>query len=235
MHRLRHGDCFEVIKTIPEGSVDVVVCDPPYGLEFMGRSWDRLEGGFSDGGFKRMRLPSITSTKRNVKCPDCGRWEYDHVGKKCRCGGVMRHKLNSMQAWHTGWLVQVERVLEPGGYAAAFCATRTVHRLAAAMEDAGLEVCGLAAWTYGSGFPKSLDISKALDKAAGAERPVIGPGRWAGLRVSGSGPSHGDACYGEYGVPGPETAPATDEAKEWDGWGTALKPAWEPVIIGRKP
>ncbi len=89
--------------------------------------------------------------------------------------------------------------------------------------------------TGNSGFPKSMDVSKAIDKQAGAEREVVGPNQYAGRRTEGSGPANGDACYGQYGIPGDLTAPATPEACQWEGYGTALKPAWEPVIVARKP
>ena len=132
----------------------------------------------------------------------------------------------------------VFRVLKPGGHLLAFGGSRTAHRIAVAIEDAGFEVRDTICWLYGSGFPKSLDVSKAIDKAAGAEREVIGRGPYAGRRPNGSGGvRNGDVAYGDFnGDPDHiQTAPATDAAREWDGWGTALKPAHEPVIVARKP
>ena len=134
------------------------------------------------------------------------------------------------------------RVLKPGGHLLSFGGTRTWHRIAVAIEDAGFEVRDSIAWMYGSGFPKSLDISKAIDKAAGAEREVIGEKvspdgiPYASRRINGSGPSVGGNAYGEFGNGGNlNTAPATPEAQQWEGWGTALKPAFEPIIVARKP
>lgn len=121
---------------------------------------------------------------------------------------------------------EVFRVLKPGGHLLAFAGTRTQHRMAVNIEDAGFEIRDLIAWVYGSGFPKSLDISKAIDKAAGAEREIIQKGK-----------SGKTAIWNELGQMGNFniTAPATDAAKEWEGWGTALKPALEPITVARKP
>jgi site-specific DNA-methyltransferase (adenine-specific) len=127
---------------------------------------------------------------------------------------------------------QCLRVLKPGGHLLAFGGTRTSHRMACAIEDAGFEIRDSIAWLYGSGFPKSLDVSKAIDKAACAERAVIG-----------ANPNHRPISGVEYegiyqgGNTGASslTAPATDDAKRWAGWGTALKPAHEPIVVARKP
>ena len=120
------------------------------------------------------------------------------------------------------------RVLKPGGHLLCFAGTRTQHRMAVRIEDAGFEIRDMIAWVYGSGFPKSLDVSKAIYKAAGAEREVVGSGGTSGCaRQSMAG---GD-FVGAWDI----TAPATPEAQQWDGWGTALKPAMEPITVARKP
>jgi len=119
------------------------------------------------------------------------------------------------------------RVLKPGGHLLAFAGTRTQHRMAVRIEDAGFEIRDMIAWVYGSGFPKSLDVSKAIDKAAGAERDVVGYSQGR------SGPIHGGGQ--SVGSPDPITAPATPGAQQWAGWGTALKPALEPITLARKP
>lgn len=149
------------------------------------------------------------------------KWDYD---------------VPSVEIWQ-----QVLRVLKPGGHLLAFAGTRTQHRMACRIEDAGFEVRDMIAWVYGSGFPKSLDVSKAIDKAAGAEREVVG-------RQVATGNARGAGAAGHYangltGVNGYEvvkdgwnlTAPATDAAKRWQGWGTALKPSLEPITMARKP
>ena len=123
------------------------------------------------------------------------------------------------------------RVAKPGAHLLAFGGTRTYHRLACAIEDAGWEIRDCVMWVYGSGFPKSHDVSKAIDKAAGAEREVVGE-KITGRALGGSNWRDGDAG-GQEMVP--ITAPATDAARQWSGWGTALKPAWEPIIVARKP
>lgn len=142
---------------------------------------------------------------------------------------IWDHGVPSREVWEA-----VARTLKPGAHLLAFGGTRTFHRLAVAIEDAGFEVRDCLSWLYGSGFPKSLDISKAIDKAAGAEREVVG------RRTDGCGnteasihKSEGFAASrsAEFDV----TAPATDAARQWQGYGSALKPAWEPCIVAMKP
>lgn len=127
------------------------------------------------------------------------------------------------------------RVLKPGGYLLAFGGTRTCHRMVCAIEDAGFEIRDQLDWLYGSGFPKSLDVSKAIDKAKGVVR-TEGARLWSGgLRPSGTlgggtkSVGSGTTTLVKYDTP------ATPEAKQWDGWGTALKPAHEPICLARKP
>lgn len=146
----------------------------------------------------------------------------------------------AFQRWNREWVAACYRVLKPGGHIAAFGGTRTWHRLAVAIEDAGFEMRDSLAWLYGSGFPKSMNVGKAIDKAAGAEREVVGmvPPSVGGGR---SAPSHegwqrpwmqDEAARDKTRQ---ITAPATPEAAQWDGWGTALKPAFEPIVLARKP
>jgi len=183
---LHHGDSAEVIATLPDNSVDAIVTDPPYGLDFMGKHWDT------------------------------GAVAFD------------------VEFWR-----QCLRVLRPGGHVAAFGGTRTWHRLAVAIEDAGFEVRDNMAWLYGSGFPKSLDVSKAIDKTAGAERETIrtpmGPsGNKYAKGLGDDRPWMRNAAErGFHEAPGP--CAVTDAARQWQGWGTALKPAFEPIVLARKP
>ena len=131
------------------------------------------------------------------------------------------------------------RLLKPGGHLLAFAGTRTQHRMAVRIEDAGFEIRDMIAWVYGSGRPKSHDISKAIDKAAGAEREVVGSK--IGLPVYSITDGKGGLYGGGFGANGTGegeckiTAPATPAAKQWQGWGTALKPALEPITVARKP
>jgi hypothetical protein len=136
------------------------------------------------------------------------RWDYD---------------VPSVEIW-----AECLRVLKPGGHLLAFAGTRTQHRMACRIEDAGFEIRDMIAWVYGSGFPKSLDVSKAIHKAAGVEREIVGvAGKSGSVRNS----MAGDFAGGEY----MSTAPATEAARQWQGWGTALKPALEPITVARKP
>lgn len=135
------------------------------------------------------------------------------------------------------WALECLRVLKPGGYLLAFGGTRTWHRLAVAVEDAGFEIRDSIAWLYGSGFPKSMDVSKAIDKAAGAEREVVSVGAPVKRMIPGADQNKTASWIKDNGreyVPS-ETVAATDEAKQWEGWGTALKPAFEPIVVARKP
>jgi len=257
LNKIHQGDCLELMKTMPDNSVDSIVTDPPYGLSFMGKKWD-------------YDVPSV------------------EIWKECL------------------------RVLKPGGYLLSFAGTRTQHRMAVNIEDAGFEIRDMIAWVYGSGFPKSHNIGKAIDKCNGeggrllkfvkwyrttgmkqketneiieksdvgshylrldqpaiptvelwkklrphikieiptwvdelvdrieAEREVIGkkktpdgkdfnarqPKGWVNAGFSGIGKTYGSVNI---------TAPATEEAKKYEGWGTALKPALEPITVARKP
>ena len=177
------GDCREVLRGIDESSVDAVVTDPPYGLGFMNREWD---------------------------------------------------KFVAFQRWCEEWARELIRVVKPGGHVVAFGGNRTYHRLAVALEDAGFEIRDCLMWLHGEGFPKSLDVSKAIDKAAGAERPVVGE------RTDGVGNTD-RSIHKHEGFASArervyiETAPATDDAKRWEGWGTALRPSWEPIVLARRP
>ena len=255
---LHHGDCLEVLRLLPDCSVDSVVTDPPYGLSFMGK-----------------------------------RWDYD---------------VPSVEVW-----AECLRVLKPGGHLLAFAGTRTQHRMAVRIEDAGFEIRDMIAWVYGSGFPKSLDVSKAIDKMDAAEEQqtrryrftewvrstgitskqideATGTNMGGHYTTAASQPAimtreHLEACrhllgevpawvekeadirsvesknfaerevVGQHSVPighsfagetyqgegntGSKTAnitaPSTDAAKQWQGWGTALKPALEPITVARKP
>jgi site-specific DNA-methyltransferase (adenine-specific) len=155
-------------------------------------------------------------------------YELGFMGKSWDSSGIAY----SVELW-----AECLRVLKPGGHLLAFGGSRTWHRIAVAIEDAGFDVRDSIAWLYGSGFPKSMDISKAIDKAAGAEREVIGS-KIASPKGISAAESRTDSAAGAYGGEAKEidiTAPATDEAKQWAGWGTALKPAFEPIVVARKP
>lgn len=234
---LHHGDCLDVLRAddygydwnlgyrsarmFPDNSVDAVITDPPYGIAFMGKAWDQ------PGEFGSARLRTGGENKRR-----------GHKDAALNAGlyDLSPAAMLNFQRWCTAWATECLRILKPGGHLLAFGGSRTWHRLAAAIEDAGFEIRDSIAWLYGSGFPKSLDVSKAIDRAAGAEREVVGrkTGRGAravcdmrGGRLVG-GDSGGIDCSAI-------TAPATEDAKQWQGWGTALKPSFEPIVVARKP
>jgi DNA modification methylase len=155
-------------------------------------------------------------------------YELGFMGKKWDSSGIAY----SVELWR-----ECLRVLKPGGHLLSFGGTRTWHRVAVGIEDAGFEVRDSIAWMYGSGFPKSLDVSKAIDKSAGAEREVIGTKIASPKGISGA-EGRTDSAAGAYGGESKEiniTAPSTPEAQQWEGWGTALKPAFEPIVVARKP
>jgi DNA modification methylase len=210
---LLHGDCLEVLRTMPDNSVDSIVTDPPYGLT------TNKKGGTG--------LASV-----NLENP----YGRSRIGTGNGSGGFMGLKWDSDVPPVDVW-AECLRVLKPGGHLLAFAGTRTQHRMAVRIEDAGFEIRDMIAWVYGSGFPKSLDVSKAIDKAAGAEREVVGSklGQ-AGYSLA---EHKGREVYaGDWTDPAAEctiTAPATPEAQQWSGWGTALKPALEPITVARKP
>jgi len=148
-------------------------------------------------------------------------YELGFMGKKWDSTGI---------AYDVSVWVECLRVLKPGGHVLAFGGSRTFHRMAVAIEDAGFEIRDSIAWMYGTGFPKSLDVSKAIDKAAGTLK-VVGQGK-AGKTALGqsSGYNHTNNPH-EFDI----TEPNSPEAQQWEGWGTALKPAFEPIVVGRKP
>lgn len=198
---IRHGDALAILREMPDNSVDAVITDPPYGL---------------------------SNTAPDKVADAITRWatgdrEYTPTGK-----GFMGNAWDAFVPPPAVW-DECLRVLKPGGHMAVFAGTRTMDLMTLGVRLAGFDIRDSIAWIYGSGFPKSMDVSKAIDKTANAEREVIGQKR--------SGDIRGLVGYGH-----PEadkhksiTAPATDAAKQWAGWGTALKPAIEPVIIARKP
>ena len=170
---LRCGDCLDIMPELTDKSIDAIITDPPYGLEFMGKDWDK-------------GVPGVPY------------WE------------------------------KMLRVMKPGGYLLAFSGTRTYHRMASAIEDAGFEIRDMIEWVYGSGFPKSHNIGKSVDKLQGNEREVVGVAKGAGKNPDGydKRPNNGE-YKPEY--------PDTKGTSEWEGWGSNLKPAHEPICMARKP
>ena len=201
MKGLYHGDCIEVMRSLPENSVDTCITDPPYGLRFMGKEWDTFRQD------KRGKNQIINMGN--------GMKQLNHI------------ELVEFQEWTTQWAQAVYRVLKPGAIMLAFGGTRTYHRMVCAIEDAGFEIRNMIEWVYGSGFPKSLDIGKALDKQAGVEREVIGK------ELVDIGMQSGNMHAGRNSVIVERNV--TKGNSGWDGWGTALKPSHEPIVLAMKP
>jgi site-specific DNA-methyltransferase (adenine-specific) len=181
-YQLLLGDCREVLKTLPDNSVDAIVTDPPYGLEFMGKEWD---APWKSKDVRQPDDPTFTKTDNAY-----GRSKVRYaMGSSYGSGN---EAMVGFQEWYYEIAKEMLRVLKPGGHILSFGGSRTYHRMACAIEDAGFEVRDQMMWVYGSGFPKSHNISKAIDKKG-------------------------------------------DKTEEWNGWGTALKPAHEPIVLARKP
>jgi len=230
---LYHGDALAVLAELDTASVDAVCTDPPYGLGFMGQQWDQ-PGQYGSTRRRERNRPLSAGTVGRDHRTTSERSASMHAGDYDLSLTAMR----SFQGWCESWAAECLRVLKPGGHLLAFGGTRTWHRLACAVEDAGFEIRDTISWLYGSGFPKSLDVSKAIDKAAGAQREVIGE------KLSPDGVPysalHGPRSGRRAGAMGEAvavsrttellTAPATDDARRWSGWGTALKPAHEPIV-----
>ena len=252
------GDCVDVMAGMEPDSIDAICTDPPYGLEFMGKSWDKIsgDGWRTAGGFSKpgigARPTQWTSyglgDTANATCATCG--GRMRGARTCACpepvwmvkGALLtdpsRERTAKMQDWHERWAREAFRVAKPGAHLLAFGGTRTVHRLMCAIEDAGWEIRDTLVWAYSSGFPKSLNVAKAIDKAAGVEREVVGQRTLKGNAAVSTKEKGGTYVVGAsfVGVKDIDvTVAATDDAKRWDGWGTALKPAWEPIVLARKP
>ena len=297
---LRHGDCVEVLKGYEDGSTGAIVSDPPYGLSFMGKKWDDLTA------VSRANRGTMTDWKR----PE---WESSKAPKfqtPAPAFDLSPDSNRRMEIWHLQWLNEAFRVLRPGGVIKAFSGTRTFHRMAAAMAEAGFTDLRIESWNYGSGFPKSMNIGKAIDRlpkendklsefiadvrraskasghtykslnealggralaehllkpskanaawptkavytklvgainlgdvwdwlcedVRGHERPVVGRSNNGIAGGTGEHAGAGDSWgfQSEYDI----TEAVSEAAHQWEGWGTALKPSWEPVVVGRKP
>lgn len=171
-YKLYQGNMLDMLEAVEPNSIDSIVTDPPYELNFMGKGWDNA---------------GISFNKET--------WE------KCF------------------------EVLKPGGYLLAFGGSRTYHRIAVAIEDAGFEIRDTIMWLYGSGFPKSMNIGLAIDKKNGVESKVVGSGKSG--TSSRAFQSEETTTAGSYEI--------KEAQNKWNGWGSCLKPSFEPIIVARKP
>jgi site-specific DNA-methyltransferase (adenine-specific) len=211
------ADCVETMADMEADSIDAIVCDPPYGIGFMGKEWD----GHGDGR-SWATMGGLTGRDNTTHSERGGAM---HAGKY----DLRLPAMHGFQTWCEAWATEAYRILKPGAHLLAFGGTRTYHRLACAVEDAGFEIRDSLLWLYGSGFPKSLDVSKAIDKAAGAEPDRITDNE------SGSLGGFGDAGWNATPRQLHYDEPQTPDAQRWQGWGTALKPSHEPIVVARKP
>lgn len=205
-HKIHNNDCLAVLDTFTENSLDAIITDPPYGLS----NHDAADVAEALGAWLEGK-------------------PYTHSG-----AGFMGETWDAFVPGPEVWR-RCFRALKPGGHVLAFAGTRTVDLMGIALRLSGFEIRDSIAWMHGQGFPKSHNVSKHLDKKAGATRKVIG------RYESPEGTTGHNSRNDEYGFGVGDmnnrliTAPATDDAKKWDGWGTALKPSFEPILVGRKP
>jgi len=232
-----HGDALERLRELPDNSIDAIVTDPPAGISFMGKDWDNPD--------------YFPYRNRNAEAKKSGREE---AVANYGIGYARGNKVDNLDYSKKGRdafissmssvMQEAARVLKPGGHALVWALPRTSHWTALALEDAGFEIRDCVYHLFGSGFPKSLDVSKAIDKMAGAERQVVGSRQTKDIRrnIKKDAAQGWNTRQGKFGAGAPSqtmeyeyTAPATPDAREWDGWGTALKPAVECWWLCRKP
>lgn len=241
---LIHGDCLKEMTKLKPNSIDTIITDPPYGIGFMGKEWDTFK---PENVAKEKKRDTLSHKRRELR------------GDRPRPSAAMaaaRYDFSrnaEFQTWFTVWGKEALRVLKPGGTLLIFGGTRTYHRIACAIEDAGLVLKDCIMWLFGSGFPKATDISQMLDKDECRKQLEKKFNRkptkkefkkeWEGFRKKiGKGKRHnskefGGEKYGEYkGGVSDITAPTTSQAKLWNGWKShGLKPAYEPIIVAMKP
>lgn len=193
------GDCLAVMKGLPENSVDSIVTDPPYALVGNSRN-----GSSQPGDLNTPYGRSGPSKKRGFMGKE---WDGELPG---------------IEIWR-----EALRVAKPGAHLLAFGGSRTFHRLAVNIEDAGWEIRDTIMWVYGSGFPKSKNVALAIDKEAGLPNK--------GHRIATASRHHPDGTFEPNGESIPAYEGKTEESRPWSGWGTAMKPCFEPVIVARKP
>ncbi len=237
------GDCLEVMKDWPDNSVDAIVTDIPYGIGFMGKEWDT---------FKKDYLHKHRVADRKRKPRTDGR-NVPGWGNGADAGTYDHSRNAEYQEWCRIWSAEALRIAKPGAFLLCFGGTRTYHRVTCGLEDAGWQIRDCMMFLYGSGFPKSCSISQQFDRTACREQLEKELGRkptkeelkkaWKGFReVVGQDKSkyrrdndNNNTYSAHCGQTGTITAPATDLAKLWDGYGTAMKPAWEPILLCQKP
>lgn len=206
-YKLYHGSMLDMLDVIPKESIGSIVTDPPYGLTSIVKRFGKEDSAPAkygkDGSFARL--------------------SKGFMGKEWDGSGIEYN----IDTWRKCY-----EVLKPGGYLLAFGGSRTFHRIACAIEDAGFEIRDTIMWLYGSGFPKSMNIGLAIDKRNGVESEIIGEKKQAGAKFK---LTQKLIDNGGFNDPDRESFAVKKAQNEWAGWGTALKPAFEPIIVARKP
>jgi len=206
VNKIYHGNNLDIIKTFPDNSIDSIVTDPPYGLGKEPNATEVLQSWITTG--------------------------YHEIKGK----GFMGKEWDSFVPQPIFWK-ECLRVLKPGGYLLSFAGTRTYDWVVMGLRLSGFEIRDMIAWLYGSGFPKSHDVSKAIDKMMGAEREVVGSKVVKDFSLHKGSMMHKNTTdeYATKSTIIETTIPTSPEAKKWQGYGTALKPALEPIVMARKP
>lgn len=197
---LFHADCRDALRQLPDNSIDSCVTDPPYALVSIMKRFGGANAAQGNDAYMRASAGFMGKT-----------WDTGET------------------AFSTEFWAEVLRVLKPGAHVVAFGASRGYHRMACAIEDAGFEIRDSLCWIYATGFPKSHDVSKGIDKAAGVEFEAS-PASGVGF-MGPDGPGGYNVTKNKLTRVGESSA----AAREWEGWGTALKPAFEPIVLARKP
>lgn len=205
-YKLYQGNMLDMLEVIKPNSIDSIITDPPYGLTSITKRFGKENSAEcqygKDGSFARL--------------------SRGFMGKEWDGSGIEYN----IETWQKCY-----EVLKPGGYLLAFGGSRTFHRIACAIEDAGFEIRDTIMWLYGSGFPKSMNIGLAIDKKNGVESKVIG--ERSGAKNNADNSNASSFVKGKVGYK--PNFVQKEAQNEWSGWGTALKPSFEPIIVARKP
>jgi site-specific DNA-methyltransferase (adenine-specific) len=214
------GDAREWLAKLRAESIDALVCDPPAGISFMGKEWDHYDASGTASGLSGMRKDRPIGRAHS----------HGTQGVLDKFGASYARSL--FVAGITPIFTLAMAAMKPGAHGLVWALPRTSHWTATALEDAGFEIRDIVMHLFGTGFPKSLDVSKAIDEKLGAAREPTGE-----VRTRHGGGAHSDKIrqLNPDAVETPITVPGSPEAERFSGWGTALKPAAEHWILIRKP
>lgn len=216
-----NGDCLVVMKEMPSNSITGIITDPPYGLEFMGKEWDKLS--------RNLMCPDSEADKKRV-----AEYNGNYAGRRSKLPDLSKTSKygQQMQEWHYEWAKEALRIVKAGGFLLAFGGTRTYHRLACAIEDAGWEIRDMIEWCYSTGFPKSRDIGKDIEKRKrGGIKNLEKIGMKKGIKVETG--TQGFSYMGGKQISG--DIPIYKIENDFKNYGTALKPAHESIVVAMKP